>query len=270
MASIKKHLIIKTESKIHDTLFPEDFPSRADKIHYYPEIGSTMDRARELARKGCPSFTVVIADHQTKGRGRLTRTWISETGGLYFTLILRPDLPPSDAHLLNFACSLALAKTIRYMYNIPAGVKWPNDILVSRKKLAGMLSEMGLAKDRLDYVNIGIGINANNPPPVINIDTGIRAISLKQLAGHPIERKELLSAFLDRIETLTARFDPEAVIREWKQYSVTLNTHVRIVTNNEITNGFAVDVDDTGALLLKQENGTLKKIIYGDCFPLLS
>ena len=245
-----------------DALFPWEFPGRESRIHYFPEVTSTMNVARDMARKGCPHMTVVIAGRQKEGRGRLKRTWLSAEGGLYFTMVLRPEIPIALAPRLNFLASLVLAQTLQRLFHIDAGVKWPNDILVKGKKLAGMLSEMEAEADLVTFVNIGIGLNVNNDPS----DKEPGATSLKKLRGEKLPRKELLARFLDAFEK---RLDPlslDKVISEWKRYTVTLNQPVRIVTRRETTAGVAVDLDDTGALILKLPDGSLKKIVSGDCF----
>ena len=147
-----------------DTPYPWEFPDREEDIHYYPEVSSTMDIARKLARGGCPALTVVAADRQTLGRGRLQRHWHSEAGGLYFTVVMRPNVAPMVSLRVNFCASLVMALTLQQLYGIHAAVKWPNDILVSDRKLAGMLSEMEAETDRVAYVNVGIGLNVNNDP----------------------------------------------------------------------------------------------------------
>ena len=221
-----------------------------------------MDTAKDLARKNCPDFTAVIAGRQTEGRGRLSRKWLSDDGGLYFTLVLRPEIPVPISSRVNFLASLTLAQLLREMYQIEAAVKWPNDILVDDRKLSGMLSELEAEADRVFFINIGMGINVNNDP------TGIEpgAISLKKLLGREISRTRLLSRFLDKFEDRLKNADFENAITEWKQYTVTLQRPVRILTQREVTEGLAVDVDENGALILKLADGSLKKIIYGDCF----
>lgn len=222
-----------------------------------------MDIAGELAAEGCSDFTVVVADIQTKGHGRLTRKWVSSEGGLYFTVVLRPEIPPALSYRLNFAASLTLARILRNMFHIDAKVKWPNDILVNDKKISGMLSEMNVDANKVLSVNIGIGINVNN-------DQGTEepmASSLKKILGRDISKKEILFAFLNEFEKEITHKKLEYVIAEWKKYTMTINRHVKIVTPNEVSEGTAVDVDDDGALILKLEDGKIKRIIYGDCFP---
>jgi len=245
-----------------DVLSPWEFPGRESTIHYFPEVGSTMDIARDLARKGCPHFTIVIAEHQTKGRGRLKRTWLSSKGGLYFTMVIRPYLPVALSFKANFAASLVLAQILQEKYGIDAMVKWPNDLLVNGKKISGMLSEMETEADIVSFINIGIGINVNNDPALEEP----KASSLIKILGREIPRKDLLSEFLDEFEKRIVNIARDDVIAEWKKCTTTLNQHVRIVTAHEEFEGYALDVDDSGALLLKQLDGSIKRVIYGDCF----
>lgn len=245
-----------------DNPYPWEFPGRESTIHYFKELSSTMDVAREMAGKGCPDFTVIISEFQRTGRGRLQRTWHSDAGGLYFTIVLRPRLAPIHSHRINFAASLFLAKVLQQMFHLDAKVKWPNDILVNNLKLSGMLSEMGVEADKLSYVNIGIGINVNNDP------TGKEpnAVSLKKLLGTRIDRRKLLSSFLDRFQAAISGSLLENIIPQWKQYTMTIGRQVKIVTIKESYEGIARDVNENGALILEQKDGSLIEVIYGDCF----
>ena len=245
-----------------DIPFPWEFPGREQRIHYFDEASSTMEIAKDLARKGCPDFTVVIAGRQRKGRGRLKRVWISDAGGLYFTMVLRPRLPIVLCARVSFLASLTLARVLQEWCKIDAKVKWPNDILVQERKISGMLTELEAEADQVNFINIGIGINVNNDPT----RSEARASSIRKILGKSISRKELLSRFLDELETRMQQADLDGIVSEWKKYTVTLNRRVRIVTNLETSEGLAIDVDDNGALVLKLDDGTEKKILYGDCF----
>jgi len=245
-----------------DALFPWEFPDRESKIHFFPEVTSTMDIAGELARKGCSHFTVVIAGCQKKGRGRLKRIWHSSEGGLYFTIVLRPQIPPILSLRLNFAASLVLAKLLRQMFCIDAMVKWPNDILVNNRKISGILSEIEAESDRVSFINIGFGINVNNDPA----SKEPTATSLRCILGKKISRKQLLSEFLDKFESYIDNVSLDNVISEWKKYTTTLNRRVKIVTCHGISEGVAIDVDENGTLILELADGSIKKVIYGDCF----
>ena len=245
-----------------DTPFPWEFPGREQQIHYFDETSSTMEIAKELAQKGCPDFTVVIAGRQNKGRGRLQRVWISDDGGLYFTLVLRPRLPIVLSTRVSFQASLTLARVLQQWCKIDARVKWPNDILVNERKISGMLTELEAEADQVNFINIGIGINVNNDPS----RSEPRASSIKKILGKPVSRRELLARFLDELQTRMQPAELDGVVSDWKKYTVTLNRRVQIVTNRETSEGLAVDVDDNGALILELDDGSIKKILYGDCF----
>jgi len=245
-----------------DSLHPWEFTGREARMVYYAEAPSTMDLAKDLARKGCPAFTTVVAGRQAQGRGRLRRVWSSEEGGLYFTVVLRPRIPVRWSSRVNFLASFTLASILRQGYGVDAGLKWPNDILVGGRKLCGLLSEMESEGEQVNFINIGIGLNVNNDPPKVQPP----AVSLKALLGREVPRRELLSRFLDALEQGIAAGSWDRVVGNWKTCSVTLNRPVRIVTTKEETSGVAVDVDENGALLLRQSDGTMATILYGDCF----
>ena len=245
-----------------DIPFPWEFADRDFNVLYYPEVASTMDTAKELARNGCPHLTVVVAGRQLRGRGRLKRQWLSDEGGLYFTMVLRPTIPLVLSSRVNFLASLTLARVIREMFRIDAAVKWPNDILVDGRKISGMLSELEAETDRVLFINIGMGINVNNDPSAA--EPG--ATSLKKISGREISKKMLLGRFLDEFENRLKNSDLENVIAEWKKYTVTLNRRVKIVTHKEESEGLAVDVEPDGTLVLELADGSRKKIVYGDCF----
>ena len=245
-----------------DSLHPWEFPGREAHMAYHAEAPSTMDLAKDLARKGCPAFTTVVAGRQAQGRGRLRRVWSSEEGGLYFTVVLRPRIPVRWSSRVNFLASFTLASILRQAYGVDAGLKWPNDILVGGRKLCGLLSEMESEGEQVNFINIGIGLNVNNDPPKVQPP----AVSLKALLGREVPRRELLSRFLDALEQGIVAGSWDRVVGNWKTCSVTLNRPVRIVTTKEETSGVAVDVDENGALQLRQSDGTMATILYGDCF----
>lgn len=246
-----------------DILQPWEFPGREERLHCHREVDSTMTLARRMAREGCPTFTVVTADRQTKGRGRLGRLWHSRPGGLYFTIVLRPDLPPQLSSLTTFAAGLTWVDLLEEDYGIAVGLKWPNDLIADERKLSGMLAEMEARGDRLTFVNIGIGLNVNNDPGADEPS----AVALSRLAGRSLSRRDLLENFLDRFEVRMG--DPhglEHIIAEWRSHAVTLDRPVKIVTTRETIVGVARDVDDTGALILELDDGRRQRILHGDCF----
>ncbi|WP_372679502.1 biotin--[acetyl-CoA-carboxylase] ligase [Desulfosarcina sp.] len=245
-----------------DSLVPWAFDARQDRIHYFQETGSTMDEAMVMARKGCVDFTVVVAQRQTRGRGRMQRTWLSADGGLYFTVVVRPDIPMMLAGLVNLAAAVDMAKLLRSLYQVEACLKWPNDILVGNHKLCGLLSQMEAEGDQVAHMNIGVGLNVNNAPET---EAPI-ATSLKALLGRPVPRREILVAFLNEFEKRMSTFDPHAVIDEWKSNNVTLGRTVRVITVKDVVEGTAVDVDAHGGLILELADGTSQTVMHGDCF----
>jgi BirA family biotin operon repressor/biotin-[acetyl-CoA-carboxylase] ligase len=245
-----------------DSLHPWEFPDREGLMVYWDEAPSTMDLAKELARKGCPAFTVVVAGRQTQGRGRMRRVWGSEEGGLYFTAVLRPRIPVLWSSRVNFLVSLTLAGVLRDGYGVEAGLKWPNDILVQGRKLSGLLSEMESEGDQVRFLNVGIGLNVNNRPPRLEPP----AVSLQELLGRTVSRRDILARFLDKLEQAMDTEPWDTVMDRWKARSVSLNRPVRIVTARGDLSGTAVDVDENGALLLQQADGTMTTVVYGDCF----
>jgi BirA family biotin operon repressor/biotin-[acetyl-CoA-carboxylase] ligase len=245
-----------------DTPFPWVFGDRADRLHYYPELASTMDEALALARSGCPEFTVVVADRQTKGRGRLQRSWHSVQGGLYFTMVLRPKIPTADSALINLAAGVDIAETVRDLYGIQAQLKWPNDLLVDGRKLCGILSQMAADPDRIEYVNLGVGVNVHNDTRQVSPP----AVSVAAVAGRTVSRADILAGFWDRFERRLARGGLSDVVAQWKEKAVTLGRQVRVQTLNDVCEGQAVDIEENGALVLETAGGARKTIVYGDCF----
>ena len=245
-----------------DAPFPWVFGQRADQVHYYPEIGSTMDIAMDLARRGCPAFTIVVADRQTKGRGRLQRTWQSMLGGLYFTMVLRPRMPLALAPLINLAAAVDLSMTLEALYGIRTQLKWPNDVLVEGRKVAGILSQMAAETDRIEYVNVGIGVNVHNETHQLQPP----AVSVSQLTGVPVSRADILVRFWERFEQRLAVGRWPDVVPQWKARATTLGRLVRVQTLYDLFEGRAVDVEESGGLILEKDDGQRMTVVYGDCF----
>ncbi len=244
-----------------DLLHPCEFPGLEHRIHYFREICSTMDAARELARRGAGQGTIVVAEAQTRGRGRVSRHWLSPRGGIYFTVILRPGITPPHAPLANLMASVAVASTISELYGLNAAVKWPNDVLLHGKKVCGILAEMESGMDVVKFMNVGIGINANTPVP----EFAETATSLKEALGRDISRQEFLRALLMEIDSRADSLADMSMLEEWKDLSATLNRDVRIASSDGEIAGLALDIDRTGALILRQTDGSLRKIVAGDC-----
>jgi BirA family biotin operon repressor/biotin-[acetyl-CoA-carboxylase] ligase len=247
---------------IPDTPFPWLFGPRSSLIHYHPELDSTMNRAMDLARAGCPPYTVVVADRQLQGRGRMQRQWQSEEGGLYFSMVLRPTLLPRVCPVINLAVALDLVATLARCCGIAARVKWPNDVLVDGRKIAGILSQMEVEADQVAFINVGIGLNLNNQPEIADKP----AVSALQLTGERSNRTEVLADFLHRFEARMAAFSRADVLQQWRERTITLGRRVAITTLRDSCEGLAVDIDDEGGLILEMADGARRTVFYGDCF----
>jgi len=243
-----------------DLLLPDEFIGLRQKVYYLKEVSSTMDVAKKLAKRG--EEAIVIAETQTSGRGRLGRRWHSQKGGIYFTIILRPRIGPAHAQIINLMAAVSVARAIRSLFNLEAKLKWPNDVLIRGKKVCGILAEMEAEMDVIKFVNLGIGINANNP--ISLYEEG--ATSIKEELGRDISRKELLMCVLNEIEKRRSLLGKE-IISEWKALSSTINKKVRIIMQDEVVEGEAIDIDTDGALILRTDKG-IRRIIAGDCIHL--
>ena len=227
------------------------------EIVYYPTIPSTMDAAREKARHGALEGTVIIAGEQTAGRGRLMREWISPQGNIALSIILKPDIV-SLPYLIMVA-SLAAARSIFNVTRQKAQIKWPNDVLIGGKKVCGILIENELKGNKVDFSVIGIGINTN-PKVVENTEIIETATSLDDTV-----RVELIQALLTEFENLYSTLpDGKAIFDKWRNRLVTIGKKVKATWGPEVITGIAEDVDETGALTIRGEDGKLTKVVAGD------
>lgn len=247
---------------VPDKLYPWELSVFEDKIHHFDTLDSTMGEARRLARAGCPPMTVIIAEEQKQGRGRLSRNWQAGPGGIYMTIVLRPQLPAVQAYKAVFLVALSLAELLNEKYGIKAQTKWPNDILIDERKLVGILSEMEAEDDFVSFVNVGIGINFAND--ISHVDKP--AVRLTDCFRTPISRREFLTAFLEKLTFETAAPNWDQVITRWKCYTMTLGRRVKIMAGAQTWEGLAENIDASGVLQLRLDNGGLRPVFYGDCF----
>jgi BirA family biotin operon repressor/biotin-[acetyl-CoA-carboxylase] ligase len=238
------------------------------EIHYFREVDSTNEVAKKLAMSGAPEGTVVIAESQRRGRGRRGKKWISPLGGAWMSIILRPNTPPLNAPQLTFTAGVAAAKTMKEEYGLEVGIKWPNDILIENKKVCGILTEISTEIDVIDYIITGIGIDANidlnSLPPELRDTT----TSIKSELSQDISRMKLVRKFLENFEGMYNKFNQgnfRDILNMWRKYSKTIGSKVEIRKGTEIIKGEAVGVNSEGALILELKDGTLRKIISGEC-----
>jgi BirA family biotin operon repressor/biotin-[acetyl-CoA-carboxylase] ligase len=233
-------------------------------LRIFDEVQSTNATALSSVRDS-PNGTVVLAETQIQGKGRLARLWASPPGGIWMSLVLKPKIPLSEVSRINMAVGVAICRTISSSFGLQAGIKWPNDILIGDRKLCGMLTEIGAQMDQLDYAVVGVGLNANNDPASFPSDW--RATSLASELGREIDRCDLVAGMLGDMEAAIDDMNSPKIYEEWRRLSVTLNEFVRISSRSGDIDGEVVDLADDGALLLRQGNGLLR-VLAGDCIHL--
>lgn len=244
------------------------------KFHYFAELGSTNVHARMLAEHGAAEGDFVIAEAQTHGRGRLGRRWESPPGvNLYFSVILRPRLMPVHAPQITLMAAVALAETIVPLIEQAPVIKWPNDILVNGRKLAGVLSEAACDPERIDYVILGIGLNLNYRAVSMPPEIRRRATSVADLTGNPIDRESVMLRLihnLDRCYGELEEFGFEALRSRWDAFFGLRGRRVRIENHEQVVIGHALGIDRNGALIIEDDFGKLQNIYAGDVIPLES
>lgn len=240
-----------------------------DSLLWYDTIDSTNTAARSLARQGAPSGTVLIADHQTGGRGRLGRSFHSPAGsGIYMSLILRPDCAAAELMHLTCATAVAMCDAIEQAAGIRPGIKWTNDLVYGKKKLAGILTELSLAPDgKVEYAIIGIGINccqseSDFPEEIRNI-----AGSLASVTGRVVSRPVVAAAMMDALYRMnnTLLSEKAKVMESYRRDCITLGKEISLVRSDGIVrHGTAVDIDAEGALLVQFADNSLETVNSGE------
>lgn len=235
-------------------------------IHLFPEVASTNTIATEMALKGAPEGTVVIAEAQTAGKGRLGRKWISPKGNLYLSVILRPRIPTHKAPLITLTGAVAVASAIRKACELPAAIKWPNDILISGKKVSGLLTEMSAEPDRVKHIVLGIGVDVNMGPGELPADIRPFATSLAAEAGRRINRTSLLQQLLRELEHWYRAFlkNDADVLKEWESLNLTTGSRVGVSGAGETLEGLAQAIDNEGRLIIRLDDGSMRTVAAGD------
>ncbi|HIE64326.1 MAG: biotin--[acetyl-CoA-carboxylase] ligase [Nitrospira sp.] len=238
------------------------------EILFFERVESTNRVALDMAADGMPGGLLILSDSQRKGKGRLDRPWFSPAGAnLYFSLLLRPYLSPRDFPLFSMAASLALCDSIHRATGLHPEIKWPNDILIEEKKLAGILLESKTAGAETTPLIIGIGVNVNVGPDSFPTDLQKSATSLKAVLGHPIDRTDLLNIILEGLAeqvSLLQDGKKDLLIQRIQKECATLGKKVRVNTLRQEFEGFAEEIDDDGALLLRMGDGRRRRIRIGD------
>jgi BirA family biotin operon repressor/biotin-[acetyl-CoA-carboxylase] ligase len=231
------------------------------EILCYPSLSSTMETAAAAAREGTKEGTIIVAEEQVEGRGRMKRQWLTPPGNISLSLIIKPQLE----HLpyMIMIASLAAAKSIEGVTGLKTAIKWPNDILIDRRKVAGILIESKLKGKEVVYTIIGIGINIRlNTLEYPEIAT--TATSLENEMGRGVSRTEILRQLLVELEHYYLKEEKRLVYEKWRKALVTLGKNVKVNICGQVYKGIAEDVDEDGGLWLRREDGNAMKVLAGD------
>ncbi|RLG61116.1 biotin--[acetyl-CoA-carboxylase] ligase [Candidatus Geothermarchaeota archaeon] len=236
------------------------------EIIFFEKIDSTNRKAWEMAEKGAPEGTVIIAEQQERGVGRMGKRWFSPRGGLWFSVILRPPLGVNECQKITLMAGVAVADFLKELYGLKAKLKWVNDVRVKGKKISGILTEMSTIGEKLDFVILGIGVNINIsrfPRELADIATSVE-MELKK----KVSINEAIIALVENLEEeyrLLVKGFSSNLIEKWRRLSDTLGRFVEIRYDKKTFKGIAVDVDENGFLILKVKSNRIIKITTGTC-----
>jgi BirA family biotin operon repressor/biotin-[acetyl-CoA-carboxylase] ligase len=238
------------------------------EIHYFENIDSTNSKAKELAESGGREGICVIAGRQEDGRGRLGRAWFSPKGGLWLSILLRPNNEYESAFSFTAMAGVAAANTVRKVTDLNTMLKWPNDVLIDGKKVCGILTESIIKGKELKYMIIGIGMNVNFNLDALPSDIHENSTTLMHEVGHDVSILDLISNLLTEVEEYYEALNKGKISKiheDWKQSSATLGRRVRVWDGANVIEGNAQDIDESGALIVVDDNGLRHRLISGDC-----
>lgn len=237
------------------------------RLLYYDSVESTNGLAKSLALQGAPEGTLLLTNQQTAGRGRMGRSWVSPKGAnLLFSVLLRPRLKTNEVFALTMIMAVSAAESLSRRTGIAARIKWPNDLYVGRRKLAGILTEIALKEKMLDYVVVGMGLNVHWHPRD-DQEMRVQATSLLLETGLHCSRADLLVGILTEFELGYRHFlegEREVFCRRWNDLSMVLGRNVVVESEPEIIQGKALRIDTSGALIVEVAGGLERKILCGD------
>ena len=240
----------------------------SDNIYVYKEVLSTNTLAKFFAEQGSADNTVIISEKQEKGRGRSGKKWESPLGGVWLSLIVRPNIEQTKASLITLATGVAVANTIRSFGVDDVEIKWPNDILINGKKVSGILTEAVARLNSINYIVIGVGIDANFDKENVSDNLKEETISLKRATGKKIDEVIIIKRFLKEFETIFKEFENEKyedILKEWRKQSFSIGKYARITQPfSNCLEGYVVGINKEGALVLELGDGTLEKVISGE------
>lgn len=238
-----------------------------NEILMFKEVDSTNTVAEFLAENGTDEGTIIISEIQTHGKGRHGRKWESPKGGVWLSIILKPDIIPSKAPFITLATGVAVAKTLQN-FGAEARIKWPNDILINDKKVSGILTEASTISNKIDYVIVGVGIDNNFSISQFPEELQKISTTLENELKTEVKDTELISKFLNEFEKIYDLFKEEKIdeiLNDWRKMSATIGNHVEIKQGPKSIKGYVVGINDEGALVLEENNGNLREITSGEC-----
>lgn len=269
----KGYRIVSTPEKIteNDVLYGLETERFGRNIHYFESLDSTQKKAHQLAYDGAPEGTIVIAEEQTSGKGRLGREWHSLSGkGIWMSIIARPDLPPDKAPQFTLVTAVAAARAIEEVTGITPEIKWPNDVLIEGKKVIGILTELQAESDKISSLIIGIGINANHESGDFPTSVKHTATSLFLEKGEKVPRSAVIQRFLKNFEKyysiyISEGFMPIRIL--WESYAVSIGKKIKATTVTGEFVGRAIGITDEGVLKIEDDEGNVHKIYSADIEP---
>lgn len=243
------------------------------RLHYWAEVDSTNAALARLVKEGCEEGTVVLADAQSAGRGRVGKPWFSPPGvNLHLSVLLKPAIQVTEARFLTLSGSLAIADTIA-RYNVKTQVKWPNDVLVNDKKIAGVLAEVQLRNGRIENLILGMGVNLNIDRPMMDRyfgDAAAGATSVYEALGKAIDRNDFAARLLERLEQHYFTFLEKGkapVLEQWRAHSF-LGRRVSVKEEDMHVEGIALELDEEGCLIVALDDGSSVRVREGEVIPL--
>ena len=259
--------------KVPDRLYPWEVGAGlrtercGQRVHHLDVTGSTQDEARTLADAGSPEGTLIVAEEQRSPRGRLGRSYVSPRGGLWFSLLLRPRRPPGEVVTLSLLAAVGVHQAIEEVTGLRPDVRWPNDLLIDGRKIVGILVELASEGDLLRYVIVGVGVNVNLTEQDFPPELRPIATSLSQVLGDEVSRVSLLQRIMERTESLYDRYleaGPGIILDCWRALPTLLGQRITVEELSERWEGTAVDLDGDGALLVRTDEGVLRRLLAGD------
>ncbi len=245
-------------------LLSSDYPWK-DLLQYYPAIGSTNDALKLLARQGAPQGTAILAGRQTNGHGRLGRSFHSPEGmGIYLSLLLRPDYAPAEIMHLTCAAAVAMCNAVEAAAGFRPQIKWTNDLVWNRKKLGGILTELGFtSQGALDWAIIGVGLNCCQQPGDFPEEIRDIAASVSAAAGKKVEPAVLAASMLDALYRMDLT-EKQAVLCRYRRDCITIGREISVVRGDSVHHGTALDVDSDGALVVQYADGSREAVNSGE------